>query len=59
MEGCCSERCKEIAALPIEEQRALRKNRIKHDTLSVYRSRLRPDLKMFTRVGAMLRETAK
>ena len=41
----------EIAALPVEEQRALRKNRIKHDTLSVYRSRLRPDLKKFTRVG--------
>jgi UPF0176 protein len=59
MEGCCSERCKEIAALPIEEQRALRKNRIKQDTLSVYRSRLRPDLKMFTRVASMLRETAK
>lgn len=45
MEGCCSKRCMEIAALPIEEQRALRKNRIKEDTLSVYRSRLRPDLK--------------
>ena len=51
MEGCCTERCKEIAAMPLEEQRMLRKNRIKHDTLSVYRSRLRPDLKKFTRVA--------
>lgn len=51
MNGCCTERCKEIAALPIEEQRVLRKNRIKTDTLSVYRSRLRPDLKQFTRVA--------
>ena len=48
MQGCCSPACMEISNLPIEEQRMLRKNRIKTDTLSVYRSRLRPDLKAFT-----------
>jgi hypothetical protein len=36
-----------IAALPIEEQRVLRKGRMKNgpECLSVYKSRLRPDLK--------------
>jgi UPF0176 protein len=40
--GCCSDQCVEIAALPIEEQRKIRKGRIKIDSLSVYKSRLRP-----------------
>jgi hypothetical protein len=35
----------EISHLPIEEQRKLRKGKRKEDTLSVYRSRLRPDLR--------------
>lgn len=48
MEGCCTDRCKEIAAMPLEKQVELRRNRIKTDTLSVYRSRLRPDLKKIT-----------
>ena len=35
----------EITALPIEEQRKIRKGRKKEDSLSVYKSRLRPNLK--------------
>lgn len=46
MEGCCTPKCKEIAALPIEEQRKLRKTgKAKNESLSVYKSRLRPNLK--------------
>jgi hypothetical protein len=46
MQGCCTPKCKEIAALPIEMQRELRKGRIKkgEESLSVYKSRLRPNL---------------
>lgn len=43
--GCCTPECMHIASLPIEEQRALRKGRKKEDCLSVYKSRLRPNLK--------------
>ncbi len=45
MDGCCSTSCKEIFHLPIEAQRKLRKGRQKTDTLSIYKSRLRPNLK--------------
>ncbi|MEO6884007.1 MAG: rhodanese-related sulfurtransferase [Bacteroidia bacterium] len=45
MKGCCTPKCMEIAALPIEEQRKIRKGRKKEDSLSVYKSRLRPNLK--------------
>ncbi|MBC7864144.1 MAG: rhodanese-related sulfurtransferase, partial [Bacteroidia bacterium] len=47
MKGCCTPECEHIASLPIEEQRKLRKGRIKNgpECLSVYKSRLRPDLK--------------
>lgn len=47
MNGCCTPECMHIAALPIEEQRKLRKGRIKkgEESLSVYKSRLRPNLK--------------
>lgn len=47
MKGCCTPGCMHIAALPIEEQRELRKGRVKNgpECLSVYKSRLRPDLK--------------
>ncbi|MGE0566308.1 MAG: rhodanese-related sulfurtransferase [Bacteroidia bacterium] len=47
MDGCCTNQCKNIYHLPIEEQRALRKGRIKNgpECLSVYKSRLRPNLK--------------
>lgn len=46
MNGCCTPSCMHIASLPIEEQRALRKGRIKNgpECLSVYKSRLRPNL---------------
>lgn len=42
--GCCTPKCKEIASLPIEEQRELRKGK-KRDKESIFKSRLRPDLK--------------
>jgi len=47
MNGCCTPECVAITALPIEEQRALRKGRVKNgpECLSVYKSRLRPDLR--------------
>jgi UPF0176 protein len=47
MNGCCTPECVRIAALPIEEQRELRKGRMKNgpECLSVYKSRLRPNLK--------------
>ncbi len=45
MQGCCTPECMHIASLPIEEQRLLRKGRKKEDCLSVYKSRLRPNLK--------------
>lgn len=46
MSGCCTPECVHIASLPVEEQRALRKGRKKEDCLSVYKSRLRPNLKV-------------
>lgn len=47
MNGCCTPKCMEIAALPVEEQRKLRKGKTKteKETLAVYKSRLRPNLK--------------
>lgn len=45
MKGCCTPECMHIASLPLEEQRALRKGRKKEDSLSVYKSRLRPNLR--------------
>ncbi|MBK9285457.1 MAG: rhodanese-related sulfurtransferase [Sphingobacteriaceae bacterium] len=46
MKGCCTPECVRISQLPIEEQRKLRKGRIKNgpECLSVYKSRLRPNL---------------
>lgn len=46
MQGCCTPKCVEIASLPIEKQKELRKGRIKNsqESLSVYKSRLRPNL---------------
>lgn len=43
--GCCTPRCKEIAAMPIEAQRQLRKGKEKKQAHAVYKSRLRPNLK--------------
>jgi UPF0176 protein len=47
MKGCCTPECMGISELPIEEQRALRKGRMKNgpECLSIYKSRLRPDLR--------------
>jgi UPF0176 protein len=47
MNGCCTPACMAINALPVEEQRALRKGRVKNgpECLSVYKSRLRPNLR--------------
>ena len=45
MKGCCTPECMTIAALPLEEQIKLRKGRKKEDCLSVYKSRLRPNLR--------------
>jgi UPF0176 protein len=46
MKGCCTSECMSISELPIEEQRALRKGRVKNgpECLAVYKSRLRPNL---------------
>jgi UPF0176 protein len=46
MKGCCTPECVTISELPIEEQRKLRKGRVKNgpECLSVYKSRLRPNL---------------
>lgn len=43
-ENCCSTPCQNIIHLPIEEQRSLRKGKVKTESLSVYKSRLRPKL---------------
>lgn len=44
MKGCCTPECVAIIELPDEEQRRIRKGRKKEDCLSVYKSRLRPNL---------------
>ena len=43
--GCCTPRCKSIVEMSLEEQVILRKGKIKKEAHSVYKSRLRPDLK--------------
>jgi UPF0176 protein len=45
MKGCCTPECMHIAALPLEEQKAIRKGKKKEDAHSVYKSRLRPNLR--------------
>jgi UPF0176 protein len=45
MKGCCTPECVHISSLSVEEQKTLRRGRKKEDSLSVYKSRLRPDLK--------------
>jgi len=45
MNGCCTPECMQIASLSVEEQKALRRGRKKEDSLSVYKSRLRPNLR--------------
>jgi len=57
MNGCCTPECVNIAALPIEEQRKLRKGRVKNgpECLAVYKSRLRPNLKEILKKDLSLR----
>lgn len=45
MKNCCTPACMEVIALPIEEQRKLRRGERKLHSHAVYKSRLRPDLK--------------
>ncbi|MFN5458645.1 MAG: rhodanese-related sulfurtransferase [Bacteroidota bacterium] len=47
MNGCCTPDCMHIASLPLDEQKKLRKGRIKNgpECLAVYKSRLRPNLR--------------
>jgi UPF0176 protein len=44
-EGCCSDACKSIIQLSIDEQKQRRRGKIKHHAHAVYKSRLRPNLK--------------
>lgn len=48
-EGCCTPECQAVASLPIEEQRKIRKGKVKKDAHAVYKSRLRPNLKNITK----------
>lgn len=45
--GCCTPYCTEIFSLPLEEQIKLRKGTKKENAHSVYKSRLRPNLREF------------
>lgn len=47
MDGCCTPECKSIVALPIDEQRKLRKGKMRENAHSVYKSRLRPNLRQY------------
>jgi UPF0176 protein len=47
MQGCCTEQCQAIVNLPIDEQKKIRKGKIKHNAHSVYKSRLRPNLREY------------
>lgn len=52
MQGCCSSACIDIINLPVEQQRKIRKGRMKEDSLSVYKSRLRPNLGEMLQTGS-------
>ena len=43
--GCCTPECMNIVQLPLEEQRKMRKGKIKTNAHAVYKSRLRPNLR--------------
>ena len=47
MKGCCTPECMHIFELPLEEQIKLRKGKVKHNAHSVYKSRLRPNLRKY------------
>lgn len=50
-EGCCTPGCMEVLHLPEAEQEKIRKEMGKHDSLSMYKSRIRPDLKALLAAG--------
>ncbi len=43
--GCCTPACSEVSLLPQQEQRKIRKEKKRKDSHSVYKSRLRPNLR--------------
>jgi UPF0176 protein len=45
--GCCTPECTAIVSLPLEEQIKLRKGKKKENAHSVYKSRLRPNLREY------------
>ena len=47
MKGTCTPECLHISLLPLEEQVKLRKGKVKHNAHSVYKSRLRPNLRKY------------
>ena len=49
--GCCTPQCMEIFSLPLEEQIKLRKGKKKENAHSVYKSRLRPNLREYLKNG--------
>lgn len=57
MRGCCTHECMRIAALPVDEQRKLRKGKVKNgpECLAVYKSRLRPNLKEILKYSLTIR----
>jgi len=59
MQGCCSQACIDIINLPVEKQREIRKGRKKEDSLSVYKSRLRPNLSEQIRNGIVMSRDQK
>ena len=59
MQGCCSQECIDIYNLPVEEQRKIRKGRMKEDSLSVYKSRLRPNLANEIKTGMQYKQHTK
>jgi len=50
-QGCCTPDCVDTLSLPEEERRIRRKQAAKDDSLSVYKSRLRPDLREILKGG--------
>lgn len=47
MNGCCTPKCKEISMMTLEEQIQLRRGKVKDKSHSVYKSRLRPNLRLY------------
>jgi len=43
--GCCTPKCRQIASLPLEEQKKLRKGKEKPYAHAIHKSRIRPNLK--------------